>query len=154
MVDLGHSDHLGNSYHGGDGHGGTHEEGQNGQPSVAVSEVAPTFEDEDEENGDGIQLAKVPLYYVAIIFSEVASRDTPALPDHWRRLLLSTLREIRSGKSKYFQCSLLADTQIQTVLIRATPLRTLEALFRTEILVLVIVSHRLLLVRVEWLNKL
>lgn len=55
----GHSDHLGNSYHGGDGHGGGADvEGQHGQPSVAVSEVAPTFEDEDEENGDGIQLAK------------------------------------------------------------------------------------------------
>jgi hypothetical protein len=54
---------LGNSYHGGDGHGGADVEGQNGHPSVAVSDVAPTFEDDDEENGDGIQLAKVCAAY-------------------------------------------------------------------------------------------
>ncbi|CAE7640219.1 unnamed protein product [Symbiodinium microadriaticum] len=57
----GGSDHLGNSYHGGDDIG-DHGHGANGHgeapAATTASEVAPTFEDDDEENGDGIQLAK------------------------------------------------------------------------------------------------
>lgn len=54
----GDSDHLGNSYHGGNGHA-AEEEGHNQEAhSVSVSEVSPAYDDDEEENGDGIQLAK------------------------------------------------------------------------------------------------